>query len=245
VKSQQQVTVGQWLFRWRSYLPLAFVVLIVPAVLVYTPPFLSDAAVLVWELSCFLISMLGLAIRCYTVGFVPEGTSGRNTDTQIANSLNTDGMYSIVRNPLYLGNYVMILGVMMFFGLWWVPVVYTIVFWWYYRLIVAAEEAFLQATYGAEYQDYTRRVPAFIPKPGNWKAASLSFSFRTVLRREYSGFFGVIAAFTIVEVATKSVFHNHLSASPVWIAVFCTGVIVYVTLRTLKKKSRVLHVYGR
>ncbi|MGB8874133.1 MAG: hypothetical protein WCC75_12145, partial [Desulfobaccales bacterium] len=43
-------------------------------------------------------------------GLPPRGTSGRNTQGQVAETLNTTGIYSLVRNPLYLGNFLIWLG---------------------------------------------------------------------------------------------------------------------------------------
>ncbi len=57
-----------------------------------------------------VISFFGLALRVIVVGHAPYGTSGRNTREQVADTLNTTGMYSIVRHPLYLANYLIILG---------------------------------------------------------------------------------------------------------------------------------------
>ena len=53
------------------------------------------------------------------MGFAPRGTSGRNTLGQVAEVLNTSGMYSVVRNPLYLGNFVIWLGLALFIKVWW------------------------------------------------------------------------------------------------------------------------------
>ena len=57
-----------------------------------------------YEAACIALAFVGLAIRVFTVGFVPAGTSGRKHDGQIAETLNTTGIYSLTRNPLYLGN---------------------------------------------------------------------------------------------------------------------------------------------
>jgi protein-S-isoprenylcysteine O-methyltransferase Ste14 len=81
-----------------------------------------------WEILCLFVSFFGFFIRCYTIGYVPEGTSGRNEKNQKADSLNTDGIYSLMRNPLYFGNFFMYLGVTMFVRLWWVCLIYGLLF---------------------------------------------------------------------------------------------------------------------
>ncbi len=58
-----------------------------------------------FEIACFMVTLLGIFIRIMTIGYVPEGTSGRNRGTQIAETLNTKGMYSIVRNRSTSGTF--------------------------------------------------------------------------------------------------------------------------------------------
>src|SRR5690554_7017051 len=106
---------GVWLFRYRSILPVA--ILLIGTFLylrteIYPETFfLEDTPYeLYYESVCLIISLAGLGIRIYTVGHTPQNTSGRNVKGQLADSLNTTGMYSIVRHPLYLGNFFMWLG---------------------------------------------------------------------------------------------------------------------------------------
>jgi protein-S-isoprenylcysteine O-methyltransferase Ste14 len=111
---------------------------------------------------------------------VPKRTSGRNTKNQKGDSLNITGMYSLMHNPLYFGNFFMFLGVTLFVRLWWVSVIYGLAFWLYYGRIILAKEAFLEETYGEDYLDYAKRTPAFIPKFNNWERPILPFLFRHI-----------------------------------------------------------------
>lgn len=241
----QMAKTGAWLFRWRSYLPLVLIVIIIPAFQEFSYPFGSHAYDLLWEMFCLSVSLFGLFIRCYTIGYTPKGTSGRNTKSQVAETLNTTGIYSIVRNPLYLGNFFMMLGVTMFPRTWWLCVIYALAFWLYYERIIMAEEAFLKTKFGEYYENYLASTPAFIPNFRLWQPNTLSFSFRNVLKREYSGFFGVIAAMTILNFFGKYIHEGTFGFDLVWMSIFAFGLIVYITLRTLKKKTRLLHVEGR
>ncbi|MBF0254846.1 MAG: hypothetical protein HQL11_06975 [Candidatus Omnitrophica bacterium] len=58
-----------------------------------------------WEIFCIAVSFAGLFLRAAVVGVVPKDTSGRNTGGQLARSLNTTGMYSVSRNPIYLADF--------------------------------------------------------------------------------------------------------------------------------------------
>lgn len=236
---------GAWLFRWRSYLPLALFPIIVPAFYDFSYPFNSDAADFVWEMFAFSISLTGLLIRVYTVGFVPEGTSVRETRSQRADALNTTGMYSMTRNPLYLGNFFMMLGITLFFREWWCSLIYVLAFWLYYERIIMAEEAFLKSAFGERFEAYLEQTPAFFPKFGLWQPPALPFSLRTAVRREYSGFFAIIAAFTLLEFVGDYIVAGTVVFDRIWAMIFVFGLVVYLTLRTLKKKTKLLQVEGR
>ena len=148
--SEEFTQQGQWLFRWRSYLPLICLPLIVVAIVQANGSFATP-----WhEISEYLgfgISVVGLVVRILTVGHTPAGTSGRNSRHQIANELNTTGMYSIVRHPLYLGNYLIGLGISTVLLVWWLPVMYSLLFCLYYERIMFTEEAFLREKFGEEF----------------------------------------------------------------------------------------------
>ena len=133
----------------------------------------------------------------------------------------------------------------MFLRVWWVSVIYALVFWLYYERIIMAEESFLSNKFGEVYKDYLNRTPAFIPDFSKWQPPVLSFSLRNVLKREYPGLFGVVVAFTVLEFVGNYIVKGSVVFDPVWTAMFIFGLLVYITLRTLKKKTRLLHVEGR
>ena len=150
-----------------------------------------------------------------------------------------------MRNPLYFGNFFMFLGVTLFVRLWWVSVICGLAFWLYYERIILAEEAFLKEKYGKDYVDYTNDIPAFIPNFNNWKPPSLPFSFRHIVKREYSAFFAMIASFSVLEFVGDYMVTGKIIIDNVWLCLFLCGFAVYITLRTLKKKTKILHVEGR
>lgn len=237
---------GNWLFRWRSYLPL---VLIVPTVAAmhHADYLVQDRdGQDVWALVCLVVSLAGLGVRVATVGHVPRGTSGRNThEGQVAEVLNTSGMYSLVRHPLYLGNYVIWLGISMFCGISWLIVIFALGFWLYYERIMFAEEEFLRRKFGEAYLTWSETTPAFLPRLRGWKRPELPFSLRTVLRREYPGLFAICACFFALEAYQRVVIQGQWRPNPLWTGIFLTGLLLFLTLRTLKRKTTFLAVEGR
>jgi len=231
---------GNWLFRWRSYLPLLLLVPLVAQLRYFDWPLHSHRAQDAWNFFCISISFAGLAVRATTVGCAAPRTSGRNTREQIADSLNISGMYSVVRHPLYFGNFLMWLGIALVTMDWLLLLVFLLAFWIYYERIMFAEEEFLRGKFGAEFESWAEDTPAFIPRLSQWRRPNTPFSFRKVLRQEYSGFFGIIVAFFLLEIAIDSVVEHRLVVEAAWVAVMCAALLVYLTLRTLNRHTGVL-----
>jgi len=225
---------GNWLFKHRSYLPLLVFGLIPLALMSFTPMH-DRAATQAWEIFCLCISLAGLGVRVYTVGHAPKGTSGRNTTKQVADVLNTTGMYSIVRHPLYVGNFFMWFGVSMFFHEWWFSAIIGLVYWVYYERIMFAEEAFLRRQFGDVFIKWAEVTPAFIPRFGNWKSPNTSFGLKTVLKREQSGLLGVTASFTLLDVIVDYFTDGKLGIETMWLIIFMVSLCIYLTLTGLKK----------
>lgn len=236
---------GNWLFRWRSYLPLPVIGLFLLALKDYELPGHSRMLDYAWEAVCLMVSFFGLGIRVVTVGHTPRGTSGRNTKKQVAEILNTTGMYSMVRNPLYLGNFFMWLGIALFAHTWWLIVIYVLMFWLYYERIIFAEEAYLRGRFGEEYLEWANRTPVFIPRFGQYRKAALPMSFKNALRREYNGFFAVIATLFAFETFGELFSEGRLEFDPGWLLLLGVGFGIWLTLRSLKKYTTILNVEGR
>ncbi|MGD9537426.1 MAG: isoprenylcysteine carboxylmethyltransferase family protein [Alphaproteobacteria bacterium] len=238
---------GQLLFRWRSFLPLVLLPLLLVA-FYHTgtiEPAFGAAVEHGWDGFCVVIGFLGLALRCAIVGFAPSGTSGRNTREQRADALNTTGLYSLVRHPLYLANFVMFVGMTLMVQVWWFTVIGVLAYWLYYERIAAAEEAFLERKFGRAYRDWARRTPAFVPRLKGWRRPALPFSWRTVLRREHHGFFLLVTVYTLIELVSDSVAERHWHLEQNWLAFFLAGAVTFLIVNQIKKRTRLLHVPGR
>jgi protein-S-isoprenylcysteine O-methyltransferase Ste14 len=235
---------GDWLFRRRSYVPVALLPAVAAGVAASAHP-VPLARERLWEAACFLVSLLGMAARAWAVGTAPAGTSGRNRGRQIAAVLNTTGPYSLVRNPLYVGNALMWAGVVMYARSPWLALGVGLAFWLVYERIIYAEEEFLRERFGGAFTAWAARTPAFVPRLRGYRAPGLPFSFRNVLRREYSGLFALVALFTAEVLEWRRFATGRWHADPVWISAAGISAVIYVTLRALKRRTRLLHVEGR
>ena len=238
---------GNWFFRWRSYLPL----IILPVLLIalreseYFERTVSHFAEELWEIPCLMLSFVGLIIRSFVVAYTPRGTSRRNTRGQKAEILNTTGMYSIVRHPLYLGNFFIFSGVVLFTQVWWFIIFAVLSFWLYYERIMFAEEEFLRKKFGENFEKWSKKPPAFIPNFKNWNQPDLSFSFKNILKREYTAFFLIILCFGLLDFTGNIFAEGKFKIDSFWLISSVIGLVVYVILRTLKKKTNILKVEGR
>jgi protein-S-isoprenylcysteine O-methyltransferase Ste14 len=237
---------GNFLFRHRGILPL-------PMLLAGIVVFWLDMkggkipldAYFNYQLICLSISAFGQIIRIITIGFVPRGTSGRNTDNQIADTLNTKGIYSIVRHPLYIGNFFMFFGISMLTMNFWFIAFFTVLYFLYYERIMYAEEEFLTIKFGDEFNSWAINTPLIIPSFKNWTSSDLDFSVRNVLKREYNGLFNMLLVFTVFDSVKNVIIKHRFFPDNFWVYAFVGGFFIFAVLRFLKHKTKVLDVEGR
>jgi protein-S-isoprenylcysteine O-methyltransferase Ste14 len=245
----EMVRQGGFLFRWRSFLPLALVPVGLAAIQQsgLLDVWLGDALEEGWMLFCLGLAMAGQTLRAYTVGHVPVGTSGRNTRTQRAEALNTTGLYSVCRHPLYLANFIVFVGILLAVQVWWFLLIGVLAFWVYYERIMATEEAFLSQKFGHRYVDWAAQTPAFLPAFSRWRKPERVFSWKMVLRREPYGYFAIISAFFAIELVADlfiegDTIADWLQHDMIWPLLFGLGGIAFLILRTLKKTTSLFSI---
>lgn len=197
---------GNILFKYRGQIPVLIFLLAIPLLMgsnriFYFQIFLGQWHVLriILMVLAIVITLAGLLLRAYTVSTTPKGTSGRNTSSQVAKTLNTKGIYSIVRHPLYLANYLIWAGVLVFTMNIYVFLIVSLAYWIYYERIMFAEEAYLRQQFGDEFEKWAARVPAFLPKFSLFQKGDLEFSFKTFVRREYATIFSTVFTYVVAD----------------------------------------------
>ncbi len=243
-------TQGDFLFRHRSYLPLAVLAigLSVKAYQeVHNQLAVEGLVSETLEAIALTVGLMGLLVRAATVGFVPADTSGRNTGAgQVAAVLNTTGAYSVTRNPLYFGNYLMWVAVAMMTGNIWFVALFSLAFWIYYERIIYAEEHFLRHKFGESYLAWAERTPAFLPAPSKFVRPARQLNWRKVLRQEKNGLFALVSLvclFSVVGDIAEGEF-SIAEEMPLIAATILTGV-TYFILKLLKAKTSILSASGK
>ena len=138
----------------------------------------------------FVVAMAGAAFRIWASGHIDKGRV-----------LAQGGPYALTRNPLYLGSFIMALGVLLAGQGYWLLVPFGLFFAGVYYPVMKAEEEELFKGHGESFVDYAHRVPFFLPSFHNVVSGSSRFLWSRVIRnREHHTFAGLLLteAFLVV-----------------------------------------------
>jgi protein-S-isoprenylcysteine O-methyltransferase Ste14 len=237
---------GNWLFKHRGELPVVLFLIAVPVVYFTDISWLDSQYQLIITWIAIFLSAFGFVIRAISIGTTPKGTSGRNTkEGQVAESLNTTGIYSLMRHPLYVGNYFMWIGIVLYTFNFSFVVLISLAFWLYYERIMFAEERFLEKKFGQSYLDWSITTPAFIPCLKNYQQNQIPFSIKSVLRREYSGMLATVLGFAFIDVLRFYFSTGSFSLHSNSIYTLGVAILIALILRSLKHYTKLLKEEGR
>ncbi len=236
---------GSFLFRYRGVLPIAILAL---AIVAYALHVLSLPVKTISSINetysylCLLITFFGFALRIYTVGYSHENTSGRNTKSQIADEVNTVGIYSVVRHPLYVGNFFMWLGIALLTQNMWFVFAFIFIYWVYYERIMFAEEQFLRKKFGDNYLNWASQTPAFLPNLRLYKPSDRKFNFKKVLRQEKTGLLLIFLMYFLFNQIGAAIILGKVSiALDFWGYSAASALLLYICIKFLQKKTTLIN----
>lgn len=138
------------------------------------------------------LALTGLAIRSWAAGVLSKNSR-----------LTTVGPYAIVRNPLYVGSFLIMAGMMTLLNFHLVAFAVFVPLGVLYFLQIRSEEVFLAKEYGKHWHAYARRVPRLLPFL-NLKRALTPWTFRAWCKnREYRALVAVIVGVIAVELGSE------------------------------------------
>ncbi len=194
------ITIGNFFFRYRNWVfILLYAALFLPSPDLFSP--------LVWGENYYywpiiiglIVTITGQLIRGATIGLAYIVRGGKD-GKPYAEGLITQGIFNHCRNPLYVGNILMLLGVgILSNSLLYVGIMMPL-FLFIYQSIVLAEENFLSGKFGDSFKSYCQRVNRWIPRTGGLKETfkSMYFNWKRWILKEYNTQFVWLSGITLI-----------------------------------------------
>jgi protein-S-isoprenylcysteine O-methyltransferase Ste14 len=137
-----------------------------------------------------LLTFLGLGIRAWASGHLRK-----------EKTLAVSGPYRFSRNPLYLGNFVLGIGVVAGARSWWVLGLFVIYYGLFYPSIIGRERDRMRELFPEQYEEYGKRVPLFFPSVRKHLTAGGKFRWSLYRQnKEYRALQGTILIWVVLAV---------------------------------------------
>ena len=188
-RNASQIATGKFFFQLRDYTPIPLLILL----FIYAKPTVASATL------GMLLIFFGELMRVYSVAFI--GSISRTRKDRTGSNLITSGPFSYVRNPLYVANFIIVLGVTVYGAASGIILLTVLLFTLQYHYIVAYEEDILVGSFGEEYENYRKEVPAWFPEklPGI-KDLEWPDSFSKAIRSERRTMTAIVAIIAVLAI---------------------------------------------
>ena len=224
---------GNWFFHYRNYIfPLFYAALFIPS------PGIFQNSGLALGLG-FLFIAAGILVRVTTIGlvYIIRGGSGRKL---YAEDLVQGGIYKVCRNPMYLGNMLLIFGFSLLSNSLLYVLIFVPMFMLIYYAIIRAEEEYLGKKFGAAYQEYKSQTSSILPDLRHLKSAvkGYKFNWKKVLNKEQTALFIYFSGICLLLF-----YQNYVDLTTfIWVESFL--LLTYVISKFLKSKKLLVMLLG-
>jgi len=238
------IDIGNFFFRYRNTLFIfLYLLLFIPSPQIFG---FSRFGVQYWlwpVITGLLITVTGQLIRGGTIGLAYIIRGGKNNRIA-ADDLVTEGIFRHCRNPLYVGNILMLTGV----GVLSNSVIYVGIvipfFMLIYHSIVLAEENFLKSKFGESFTLYCNKTNRWIPSLwglGN-TFRSMKFNWRRWLLKEYNTQYVWLSGITLILLFRyPELTNNDIHLRNMLLAIILPLLLLlYLFVRYLKKSRRLV-----
>lgn len=238
------IPIGNFFFKYRNVLFIfLYLALFIPSPRIFKQEFLGEDYY-AWPIVLgLIITISGQLIRGLTIGLAYIVRGGQNKKVY-AEKLVTEGIFHHCRNPLYVGNILMLLGVGILSNSALFVFILMPLFLFIYQAIVLAEEYFLRNKFGADFERYCNRVDRWWI---NWRGIThtfkgMRFNMRRWILKEYNTQFIWLVGITLIILLYYPQITSHDNTlRDTLIAVFLTGLtIIYLFVRYLKKSGKMV-----
>ncbi|HEY1008444.1 MAG TPA: isoprenylcysteine carboxylmethyltransferase family protein [Sphingobacteriaceae bacterium] len=236
------IPTGNFFFKYRNFLFIfLYAALLIPSPQLFTRAGFGPSYYLIPVILGLLITLTGQLVRGATIGLTYVPREGVNKNVH-ASELITQGLFRHCRNPLYVGNIMMLLGLGIMANSLYYLAIFIPAFLFIYQSIVLAEENFLGNKFGSQYHNYCSRVNRWFFNASDLGATfrQMKFDAKRWMFTEYNIVFIWISGVTLILLMKHPVLTSHdeslrniiLGAA---MALWTAG---YLYIRYLKKSKR-------
>ena len=233
------IKLGNFIFSHRNVIFALFFVLFVLG----TRPASGSDPLGIWHYAVGIaVAFAGQIIRALTIGLAYIIRGGKNRRVY-AKTLVKNGIFAHCRNPLYLGNILIVigLGIVAHSILFYVLGIPLFIF--MYMAIIKAEEDYLANTFGEEYIEYCRNVNRFIPRMSGIRKTieGMQFNWRRLIVKEYGATYLWITCMILLIMKNQYFLYGHKANKNVLLTLslsFLVVTLLYAVARYFKKSKR-------
>lgn len=236
------IAIGNFFFKYRNLVFIfLYLALFIPSRPLFSPATFGSGYYWWPIITGLLVTVAGQLIRGGTIGLsyiIRGGAEGK----VYASNLVTTGIFNHCRNPLYVGNILMLLGVGVLSNSLLYVALFIPLFIFVYQAIVLAEENFLRGKFGEDYEDYCSRVGRWTINLNGLRATfgSMEFNWRRWLLKEYNTQYIWLSGITLIllfkygELTGHDIFLRNVLLAAILPVLFAG----YMFVRFLKKSKR-------
>lgn len=237
------VQIGNFFFKYRNWLFIIFYALLfVPHVpQLFTENNLGQNYYWYPVIIGLVITIAGQAIRGATIGLAYIIRGGKDKKVY-AEDLVTSGIFAHCRNPLYVGNILMLAGV----GILSNSLLYVVImipfFLFVYQAIVLAEENFLRTKFVEQFNNYCANVNRWVPRLKGMNAtfSSMQFNWKRYIAKEHTTtFIWLCGILLLLLFYYPQLTNNNIHLRNILLIVILAFLlIIYIIIRVIKKSGK-------
>jgi protein-S-isoprenylcysteine O-methyltransferase Ste14 len=163
----------------------------------------------------------------------------KKANSNSGQSLVTVGLYTLVRNPMYLGSFLIGAGFILIVWPWWALPIFGYLFYLRFNKEMVSEEMRLSEVFGEEYKRYTKKVPRFLPRFKDILRAKIKEIFpleQTWSTKERWGLLGWPLMAVFLEAFQEGIVFGFVSIGKISY-IFMLSIVVFTAVMWLEYKS--------
>lgn len=236
------ISIGNFFFKYRNILFIfLYLALFVPSPELFRAEQFG-AGYYWWPIILGLVvTVTGQLIRGATIGLAYIVRGGKDKKVY-AETLVTEGIFNHCRNPLYVGNVLMLAGVGILSNSLIYVLIFIPLFLFIYQAIILAEENFLRNKFGKEFDDYCARVSRWgLDCRGLGRTfGRMTFNAKRWILKEYNTqFVWLVGIALLLLLNYPQLTQGDVQERNAWLGAVIFGLgLVYFFVRYMKKSGK-------